>query len=63
MEQIDLEPLRTVFYRRLATVQTTFKRYLYNQIDWRDRLIGIPCRFCVLFLHYGKKDLHNSYAR
>lgn len=41
MEQIDLEPLRTVFYRRLATVQTTFKRYLYNQIDWRDRLIGI----------------------
>ncbi|MBR6178613.1 MAG: AAA family ATPase, partial [Bacteroidales bacterium] len=41
MEQIDLEPLRTVFYRRLASVQTTFKRYLYNQIDWRDRLIGI----------------------
>ena len=41
MIQTDLEPLLGVFRRRLAGVQTDFKRYLYYQIDWRDRLIGI----------------------
>lgn len=30
-----------IFRRRLAGVQTDFKRYLYNQIEWEDRLIGI----------------------
>ena len=41
MLQSDIEPLLNVFRRRLAGVQTTFKRYLYNQIEWTDRLIGI----------------------
>ena len=41
MLQSDIEPLLNVFRRRLAGVQTTFKRYLYNKIEWTDRLIGI----------------------
>ena len=41
MVQSDIEPLLNVFRRRLAGVQTDFKRYLYKEIEWGDRLIGI----------------------
>ena len=41
MQQSDLMLITTIFHRRLATVDLSFKRYLYNQIDWDYRLIGI----------------------
>ena len=61
MIQTDLEPLLGVFRRRLAGVQTDFKRYLYYQIDWRDRLIGIRGARGVgkttLLLQYIKENI------
>ena len=41
MQQSDLIPVITVYHRKLANVDTTFKRYLYNEINWEYRLIGI----------------------
>ena len=41
MELSDLAPLNAIYHRRLANVQTDFKRYLYDEIDWSARLIGI----------------------
>ena len=36
-----MEQLWKLFYRLIAETDLTFKRYLYDQIDWRDRLIII----------------------
>ena len=33
--------LQRTLDRRLSSISTTFKRYLYQDIDWRDNLIGI----------------------
>ena len=41
MEQADILPLTTVYIRKLADTKTEFRRYLYNEIDWNARLIGI----------------------
>ena len=35
------EYLQRTLDRRLSSISTTFKRYLYQDIDWRDNLIGI----------------------
>ncbi len=37
----EFEGIYRSFERRLRHVSTDFKRYLYEQIDWRDNLIGI----------------------
>ncbi len=37
----DIQPLVTIYHRRLAATSLRFKRYLYPQIDWGARLIGV----------------------
>ncbi len=41
MEYSDIQPLLNVFDRKLAATDLRFKRYLYDQINWNVRLIGI----------------------
>lgn len=36
-----METIRRNFERRLRATPTEFRRYLYDEIDWRDNLIGI----------------------
>jgi len=38
---MDTEKIYRVYSRRLSATPTTFHRYLYGKIDWRDNLIGI----------------------
>ena len=37
----SIEYLQKVLDRKLQATSTDFKRYLFEKIDWRDRLIGI----------------------
>lgn len=41
MDENEVESIYRLFYRKLNAVPTTFIRYLYYQINWNDRLIGI----------------------
>lgn len=41
MEQIELQPLLENYHRKVSKVDLRFKRYLYNQINWNARMIGI----------------------
>lgn len=41
MEEIAVEGIYRLFYRKVNVVSTKFTRYLYHQINWNDRLIGI----------------------
>ena len=41
MESNDVQILMQIYHNRLAFVDGSFHRYLFNEIDWRDRLIGI----------------------
>lgn len=41
MELQDIQPLLTVYHRRLSTTDGRFERFLHNQINWEPRLIGI----------------------
>ena len=41
MEQIELQPLIENYHRRVSNVDLRFKRYLYSQINWGARMIGI----------------------
>lgn len=41
MDYADIQPLMNTFHRRLRSTDLTFKRYLYGQINWNVRLIGI----------------------
>lgn len=41
MEELELEVLYHFYHRKLQSVSTTFKRYLYNSINWDARLIGL----------------------
>lgn len=41
MELTDIQPLFDSYHRKLAKVDLRFKRYLYSQINWKARLIGI----------------------
>jgi len=36
-----MEPLTIISDRLLQSTSTDFLRYLYNEIDWNNRLIGI----------------------
>lgn len=64
MEQSDLTPIINVYRRRIAEVKTDFKRYLYDKIDWRDRLIGIKGARGVgkttLLLQYIKENVKDK---
>lgn len=41
MDYVDIQPLLNAYHRKLAATDLRFKRYLYDQINWDVRLIGI----------------------
>lgn len=41
MELVELQPLINNYHRKLSKIDLHFKRYLYSQINWKARLIGI----------------------
>ena len=41
MELIELQPLFDNYHRKLSKIDLRFKRYLYPQINWNARFIGI----------------------
>ena len=41
MEDIDLQSLYENYHRKIAKISLDFKRYLYSQINWDARMIGI----------------------
>ena len=41
MDYNDIKQLYDNSIRKITTVKTDFKRYLYTQINWKNRLIGI----------------------
>lgn len=41
MDYADIQPLLNAYHRKLAATDMRFKRYLYGQINWNVRLIGI----------------------
>lgn len=41
IEQSDFSQIERISSRRISKVPTAFHRYLFNEIDWGDRLIGI----------------------
>ena len=41
MEDQELQPLIDNYHRKIAKINLDFKRYLYSQINWNARMIGI----------------------
>ena len=41
MEALELQPLFNNYHRKIAKIDTRFKRYLYSLINWDARIIGI----------------------
>ena len=41
MELSDIRPLIEFYHSKLSQVSLDFKRYLYNKINWKARIIGI----------------------
>ncbi len=41
MEDLELRPLLDNYHRKIAKINLDFKRYLYSQINWNARMIGI----------------------
>ena len=41
MESADLQPLFDNYHRKISKIDLRFKRYLYSQINWKARMIGI----------------------
>ena len=41
MNYTDVQPLLNTYHRKLAATSLNFKRYLYSQINWNVRLLGI----------------------
>ena len=41
MELTDIRPIVEFYHSKLAQVTLEFKRYLYSQINWDSRVIGI----------------------
>jgi hypothetical protein len=40
MEALELQTLFNNYHRKIAKIDTRFKRYLYDQINWDARIIG-----------------------
>lgn len=63
MKEQELEPLYRQQEQKLKDTPTTLHRYLFNQIDWRDRLIGIKgprgAGKSTLILQHIKEDFEN----
>lgn len=41
MDSLEIQPLFNNYHRKIAKVDTRFVRYLYAQINWEARIIGI----------------------
>lgn len=41
METTEIQPLINSYHRRLSTIVSKFHRYLYDEINWNARMIGI----------------------
>lgn len=41
MDSFELQPLFNNYHRKIAKVDTRFIRYLYDQVNWESRIIGI----------------------
>jgi predicted AAA+ superfamily ATPase len=41
MDDVDIQPLMAAYHRILDSVSLTFKRYLFDEINWNVRMIGI----------------------
>lgn len=41
MDAIEMQTIINNYHRKIANVDLRFKRYLYNQINWSARIIGI----------------------
>lgn len=60
MNESRIEEITRVFNRRLAATPTEFHRYLFYEIDWEDKLIGIKgprgCGKTTLLLQHIKQS-------
>ena len=52
MELSDIRPLIEFYHSKLSQVSLDFKRYLYNKINWKARIIGIR----------GERGVKDNYA-
>jgi hypothetical protein len=52
MEYNDIQPLILAYHRVISSVDLRFKRYLYSQVNWDVRLIGIKGRTWGWENHY-----------
>ena len=41
MDTLELQPLINNYHRKIAKIDTRFRRYLYDQVNWDARIIGI----------------------
>ena len=41
MEKAEIQPLYDNYHRKIAKISLGFKRYLFTQINWNARMIGI----------------------
>ena len=41
MDTVELQSLFNNYHRKIAKIDLRFKRYLYNEINWKARIIGI----------------------
>lgn len=41
MQSSDIQPLVNYYHRKVKQINTNFKRYLFSQINWNSRIIGI----------------------
>ena len=64
MKEERIEELLRVFNRRLLATPTDFHRYLFYEIDWEDKLIGIKgprgSGKTTLLLQHIKKSFHGN---
>ena len=64
MNESRIEEIIRVFNRRLTATRTEFHRYLFYEIDWEDKLIGIKgprgCGKTTLLLQHIKQSFHGQ---
>ena len=64
MNESRIEEIIRVFNRRLTATPTEFHRYLFYEIDWEDKLIGIKgprgCGKTTLLLQHIKQSFHGQ---
>ena len=41
MDTVELQSLFNNYHRKIAKIDIRFKRYLFSEINWKARIIGI----------------------